>query len=63
MTPETDALIKFRLEQADHTLHGAVLMLDAEERFGVTRQIYFAMFTVRWRCWRASNCIPRSMPG
>jgi uncharacterized protein (UPF0332 family) len=44
VTAETEALIKFRLEQAEHTLHGATVMLEAGERYGVNRQIYFAMF-------------------
>ena len=41
---ERDVLVRYRLEQADHTLHQAALLAEAEEWNGVVNRAYYAMF-------------------
>ncbi|MBI3392392.1 MAG: HEPN domain-containing protein, partial [Nitrospirae bacterium] len=41
---ERDELIRYRLEQADHTLHQAELLAEAAEWDGVVNRAYYAMF-------------------
>ena len=44
MTPETQALINFRLEQATASLNEARLLVQQDMRLGAMDRIYFTMF-------------------
>ena len=44
MTPETQALINFRLEQATESLNEARLLVQQDMRLGAMDRIYFTMF-------------------
>jgi len=44
MTPEAEALVHMRLDQAEHNLKEAEILIAAQQRYAVTRLLYFSMF-------------------